>query len=104
MYVSDGYGNKRIAKFDAQGNFLLQWGSEGTEPGQFALPHAINSDKEGLVYVSDRENWRVQIFSSQLESGFWERRACGILGSILYLWPRAYLVPMWTSRRTLKCS
>ena len=41
MYVSDGYGNKRIAKFDPEGNFILQWGSEGEEPEQFALPHAI---------------------------------------------------------------
>jgi DNA-binding beta-propeller fold protein YncE len=65
MYVSDGYGNRRIAKFDARGNFLLQWGSQGTEPGQFGLPHAINSDREGRVYVSDRKNWRVQIFSPE---------------------------------------
>ena len=64
MYVSDGYGNKRIAKFDARGTFIKQWGSEGTHPGQFALPHAIGSDKEGLIYVADRENWRVQIFNA----------------------------------------
>jgi DNA-binding beta-propeller fold protein YncE len=62
MYVSDGYGNKRIAKFDPQGNFILQWGSKGEAPGQFALPHAIAIDGDGLVYVADRENWRVQIF------------------------------------------
>jgi DNA-binding beta-propeller fold protein YncE len=62
MYVSDGYGNKRIAKFDAEGNFLCQWGSEGERPSEFALPHAINIDDEGLVYVADRENWRIQVF------------------------------------------
>ena len=62
MYVSDGYGNKRVAKFDPEGNFISQWGSMGDEPGQFTLPHAISVDKDGLVYVSDRANWRVQIF------------------------------------------
>jgi peptidylglycine monooxygenase len=54
-----------VGKFDAQGNFLLQRGSLGTDRGLFALPHAIHSDAEGLVYVSDRENWRVQIFSPE---------------------------------------
>jgi DNA-binding beta-propeller fold protein YncE len=63
MYVSDGYGNKRIAKFDKDGTFIKQWGSEGTKRGQFTLPHAIGSDHEGLVYVADRENWRVQVFN-----------------------------------------
>ncbi len=62
MYVSDGYGNKRVAKFDPAGKFLQQWGAKGENPGEFALPHAIAVDKEGLVYVADRENWRVQIF------------------------------------------
>ena len=62
IYVSDGYGNKRIAKFDAAGHFITAWGSEGTEPGQFALPHAIGTDKAGIVYCADRENWRVQVF------------------------------------------
>ena len=62
MYVSDGYENKRIAKFDPEGNFILQWGALGDEPGQFALPHAISVDKDGLVYVADRANWQVPVF------------------------------------------
>jgi DNA-binding beta-propeller fold protein YncE len=65
MYVSDGYGNKRIAKFDAQKNFVRQWGARGEAPGQFALPHAIAVDDDGLVYVADRENWRIQIFGPE---------------------------------------
>jgi len=62
MYVSDGYGNKRIVKLDPKGRFLLDWGSEGQGPGEFALPHALSVDAEGRVYVADRENWRVQVF------------------------------------------
>ncbi len=65
FYVSDGYGNKRVARFDEGLNFLGQWGSEGVEPGQFVLPHAITTDEEGLVYVADRNRWRVQIFSPE---------------------------------------
>lgn len=64
FYVSDGYGNNRIVKFDADGRFLLQWGSKGKNPGQFDLPHALTFDR-GTVYVLDRGNHRVQIFDSQ---------------------------------------
>jgi DNA-binding beta-propeller fold protein YncE len=67
FYVSDGYGNKRVARFDEGLNFQGQWGSEGVEPGQFVLPHAIAIDEEGLVYVADRNRWRVQVFSPEGE-------------------------------------
>jgi sugar lactone lactonase YvrE len=67
FYVSDGYGNKRVARYDEGLNFLGQWGSEGVEPGQFVLPHAITTDEEGRVYVADRNRWRVQIFSPEGE-------------------------------------
>ncbi len=62
FYVSDGYGNKRVARFDEGLSFLGQWGSEGVERGQFVLPHAITIDGEGLIYVADRNRWRVQIY------------------------------------------
>jgi len=65
FYVSDGYGNSRIARFDRDLNFLGQWGSEGDMEGQFILPHAITTDAEGLVYVADRNRWRVQIFNPE---------------------------------------
>jgi DNA-binding beta-propeller fold protein YncE len=65
FYVSDGYGNKRVARFDEDLGFLGQWGSEGVEPGQFVLPHAITTDKEGLVYIADRNRWRAQIFGPE---------------------------------------
>jgi peptidylamidoglycolate lyase len=63
FYVSDGYGNNRVAKFSAEGKFLFQWGTKGTGPGEFNLPHGIALDKEGRVYVADRENDRVQVFA-----------------------------------------
>ncbi|MHA2393783.1 MAG: peptidyl-alpha-hydroxyglycine alpha-amidating lyase family protein [Promethearchaeota archaeon] len=67
FYVSDGYGNKRVARFNKDLNFIGQWGSEGEGEGQFVLPHAITTDPEGLVYVCDRNRWRVQIFTSEGE-------------------------------------
>lgn len=62
FYVSDGYGNSRVVKFSREGTFLLAWGEPGAGPGQFDLPHAIGVDSQGRVYVSDRENNRLQIF------------------------------------------
>jgi len=67
FFISDGYGNKRVAKFDRDLKFLGQWGSEGIEKGQFLLPHAISTANDGLVYVADRTNWRVEIFTSDGE-------------------------------------
>ena len=65
FYVSDGYGNSRVLKFASDGKFLLQWGTKGTEPGQFDLPHGIALDSAGRVYVVDRKNVRLQIFDSE---------------------------------------
>ena len=63
-YVSDGYGNSRVVKFDRDGNFLKSWGKYGTGPGEFNLPHTVAVDKQGNVYVGDRENKRIQIFDA----------------------------------------
>jgi DNA-binding beta-propeller fold protein YncE len=65
VYVSDGYGNSRVHKYDPKGRHLLSWGEPGTDPGCFNIPHNIATDPDGLVYVADRENHRVQIFDSQ---------------------------------------
>jgi DNA-binding beta-propeller fold protein YncE len=62
IYVSDGYHNARVHKFSATGKHLLSWGGPGTGPGEFNLPHNICCDAEGLVYVADRENHRIQVF------------------------------------------
>jgi peptidylamidoglycolate lyase len=62
FYVSDGYQNTRVARFAADGRFLLEWGSRGAATGQFDLPHGIALDDSGRVYVADRSNLRVQVF------------------------------------------
>ena len=62
FYVSDGYGNSRVVKFSKAGKYILDWGKKGSAPGKFDLPHSVQTDSKGLVYVSDRENNRIQIF------------------------------------------
>jgi sugar lactone lactonase YvrE len=62
VYLSDGYGNARIVEYTADGSKVRQWGSAGTGQGEFHLPHSIVVDQEGVVYVADRENGRVQKF------------------------------------------
>ena len=64
IYVADGYGNNRIAKFSPDGKFLLDWGSKGSAPGEFNLPHSVAVDAQGLVYVADRNNARIQVFDA----------------------------------------
>jgi len=65
VYVSDGYGNSRVVKFDREGKFLKAWGKYGSGPGEFNLPHSVVVDGQGNVYVGDRENKRIQIFDAE---------------------------------------
>jgi hypothetical protein len=65
IYVADGYGNSRIAKFDKNGRFLKSWGSRGTGPGEFNIPHTIAVDAQNNIYVGDRENKRIQVFDTE---------------------------------------
>jgi peptidylamidoglycolate lyase len=62
IYVSDGYGNSRVARFSPDGKFLGDWGKKGNKPGEFDLPHGIALDARGRVYVADRTNSRIQVF------------------------------------------
>jgi DNA-binding beta-propeller fold protein YncE len=62
IYVTDGYGNARVHKYAPDGRYLMGWGSPGTGPGEFNLPHNIACDEEGRVLVADRENHRIQVF------------------------------------------
>lgn len=65
FYVSDGYGNSRVIKFSKDGTYLFEWGTFGNKQAQFNIPHGIDLDNEGNVYVADRENNRIQKFDSQ---------------------------------------
>jgi hypothetical protein len=63
IFVSDGYGNAKVHKYAPDGRHLMSWGEAGNEPGQFNLPHNISIDRDGYVYVADRHNARVQVFT-----------------------------------------
>lgn len=65
LYISDGYGNSRVHCYSAAGEPRFSWGSPGTDPGQFHVPHNIAMDRAGRIFVADRENHRVQIFDRQ---------------------------------------
>src|SRR5438270_581254 len=56
IYVSDGYGNSRVVKFDRAGNFVKTWGQYGTAPGEFNLPDTVAVDRRGRVYGGAREH------------------------------------------------
>src|SRR5262245_44433595 len=69
IFVSDGYCNNRVVKFDKNGRFLAQAGSEraGNQPGQFNLPHGLQVDGKGNVWVADRSNNRYQVLDNNLK-------------------------------------
>jgi sugar lactone lactonase YvrE len=62
LYVSDGYGQHRVHRFDKQGQLVHSWGEQGEGPSQFALPHDVYVDERDRVLLCDRENQRVQLF------------------------------------------
>jgi DNA-binding beta-propeller fold protein YncE len=67
LYAADGYGNARVHRFSASGALLHSWGEQGGDFGEFNLPHGIAVDRQGHVYVCDRENSRIQIFTGEGE-------------------------------------
>ncbi|MEE2709462.1 MAG: peptidyl-alpha-hydroxyglycine alpha-amidating lyase family protein [Gemmatimonadota bacterium] len=76
LFVSDGYGNARVHHFTASGELIHSWGEPGSGPGQFIVPHDVYVDHAGLVYISDRQNCRIQIFSAD--------------GSLVNMWEDIY--------------
>lgn len=81
--VSDGYDNARVAVLGAEGSVAREWGEAGAEAGEFDLPHAVAVDSEDRVYVADRGNARVQVFTRAGEhlatwSGSWLGRPFGL--------------------------
>jgi len=64
IFVADGLGNARIAKFDKDGKFVKSWGKKGSASGQFANVRSIAVDAQGNVYAADGGNKRVQVFDN----------------------------------------
>jgi len=69
IFISDGYCNNRVVKYDRTGRFLAQAGSEkpGNAPGEFNLPHGLQVDGQGNVWVADRSNFRYQVLDNNLK-------------------------------------
>jgi DNA-binding beta-propeller fold protein YncE len=65
IYVTDGYGNSRVHRYDGNGKHIVSWGQVGTDPGEFCNPHNVIVDEDENIYVADRENNRVQVFDNQ---------------------------------------
>lgn len=86
VFITDGYGNARVAHFDKHGKFVKQWGKPGIGPGEFSLPHAIVVDSKGRLYVADRSNVRIAVFDQS--------------GKLLDQWSNV-VVPwgLWISKR-----
>ena len=63
MFISDGYGNARVHKYSPDGELLMSWGTPGTGPGEFDLPHCVRVDPRNRVMVADRSNNRIQFFT-----------------------------------------
>jgi NHL repeat-containing protein len=66
IFVTDGYGDSRVVKYDKTGRFVKAVGTRGNGPLQFSTPHAIAVDAKGLVYVADRGNSRIQVLDNDL--------------------------------------
>ena len=65
LFISDGYGNARVHHYSPDGKLLNSWGEPGAGKGQFHIPHGIAIDAAGSVWVADRENSRIQIFTPE---------------------------------------
>ena len=66
IFISDGYGDSRVVKYDKNGRFIKAVGTRGNGPLQFSTPHAIAVDAKGTVYVADRGNSRIVVLDNDL--------------------------------------
>jgi sugar lactone lactonase YvrE len=90
LYVTDGYGNARVHCFSPEGKLKFSWGEPGREPGHFNLPHGLAIGPDETLYVCDRQNNRIQLFT--LDGKFidewtdFERPAdCFIQNGVMYV-------------------
>jgi hypothetical protein len=66
IFVTDGYGDSRVVKYDKDGRFIKSVGTRGDGPLQFSTPHALAVDAKGMVYVADRGNSRIVVLDNDL--------------------------------------
>ena len=66
IFVTDGYGDSRVVKYDKNGRFIKSAGKQGTGPGELRLPHTLAADAQGNIYIGDRSNARVQVWDNDL--------------------------------------
>ena len=81
IFVTDGYGNSRIHRYSIEGEYIDSWGEPGVGESEFNIVHNIATDKEGYLYVCDRENHRIQVFNRRGEfEALWANvhRPCAI--------------------------
>ena len=118
FFVTDGYGNSRIVKFSATGEYLMEWGVRGTAPGEFHTPHVITLGSDGLLYMTDRENDRIQVFDQMggLQAvwpglhgvdGLYAAAdgliygSCGVDNAVMRFDRQGRLLEVWTDRENL---
>jgi sugar lactone lactonase YvrE len=68
IFITDGYGNARVLEYTAKGERVRVWGKPGSAPGEFNLPHSIQITADGIIYVADRENGRIEKFDLRVIS------------------------------------
>ena len=67
VFVTDGYRNAAVHRFSPDGELKYSWGGPGSDPGEFSLPHGLCFVGEDRVLISDRENFRLQLFTLEGE-------------------------------------
>ncbi len=82
IFVADGHGNDRVVKFSRTGRYLMEWGRQGTGPGEFDEPHALAIDAQDRLWVGDRVNRRIQLFDLE---GRYLTEWTGIMASGLHI-------------------
>ena len=92
VFVLQGHGkaNSLVLKFDSEGNFIKAFGGTGKGPGQFDLPHSLVFDAEGLLYIADRNNARIQVFDAEgtyIRESSHPGTPCGLfMGADQHIW------------------